>query len=317
MHLDKAISSVSSSRGAALGAYARPRPMAGVKGVHLTMTSKFKVLMVSLGALLAFSMVGVGVARAGQPIQPLFTSAGATGVVGETVKSALTIEDQSGASRLWSTNKEIVITCQRSTSLGKIEPNGQASAAVLYKECAVYPAAKNSSKQWQEGKQLECTIKNLNPELAKENEIQTKPLRSKLVWGKAGTEGAGKVFDQYEPEGSSLFAEFEFKGAGCILKAIKIKVIGTVLGLVPRTDQEGVVGANHFEVINPGTFGEVRQHFTQWECQAPGASTQEAGTDELLLVEGTKFTQSALESTVQYELSKVNEKRQPWGVRTK
>jgi len=292
--------------------------MAGVKGVHLTMTSKFKVLMVSLGALLALSVVGVGVARAGQPIQPLFTSAGATGVVGETVRSALTIEDQSGASRLWNTNKELVITCQRSTGVGEIEPNGRDSGTVLYRECAAYPAVKNGAGQWQEGKQLECSIKDLNPTLEKENEIQTRPLRSRLVWGKAGTEGAGKVFDQYEPEGgpTSTFVEFEFKGAGCLLKGIKLKVIGTVLGLVTRIDQEGLIGANLFEVINPGTFSEVRQHFTQWEYQEPGAGKQEKGTDELLLVEGSKFTQGALESSVQSELCKVSEKRQPWGVRT-
>jgi len=283
------------------------------------MTSKFKVLMVSLGALLAFGTVGAGVAQAGQPIQPLISSAGATGVVGETVKSALTIEDQSDASRLWNTNKEIVITCQRSTSLGKIEPNGRDTGVVLYKECAVYPAAKNTAKQWQEGKQLECEIENLNPKTTNKNEIMTRPLKSRLVWGKAGTEGAGKVFDQFEPENGAagVFVEFEFKGAGCLFKGIKLKVIGTVLGWVPTTDQEGLIGANLFEVINPGTFGEVRQHYTQWEVQEPGATKQESGTDELLLAEGTKFTQGALESIVQYELSKVNEKRQPWGVRTK
>ncbi len=240
------------------------------------MAYKLKVLMVGLGALFALSAAGTGVAQAGAPIQPQFTTANGS-EANATIKSNFTIEDQSDASRLWATKTTIGITCARSTSRGTIEPKGLNSGQVTYTGCTPFLPEKNAAGQWEESSLVNCEARSISP-AGGAGEIITKPLRSHLVWGEKGTEGENLVFNKFAPTEGAAFVEIEFKNLGaevCSVKGQKFTVEGSVLGLVQTVNKEAIINEVHFEVNNP-QGGEVLQRDTKWEVQQEGGCEKQA-----------------------------------------
>jgi hypothetical protein len=278
--------------------------MAGRKEDRAIM-SEFRVIrMACVGALMVLCAAGSGVAEAARPEQPQFTSSGSSGAAGETIKSSLTVEDESGLSRLWSPSKSIVVACNRSTSTGVLEAKGKGSSEVTYKECGVFSTSENTAKQLEEGESLSgCAVKSKG---AAEHEIKSKPLKARLVWGKEETAYADEIFARYEPKEGTTLIEIEITGESCLAKGT-YKVEGSVLARVLKADQEDVMGVQLAEALNED--GEAKQQVKDYEVEEAGGS-KESGTAELKL----GGEPAVLESADQVELSRTKNKRALYGV---
>ncbi len=233
------------------------------------MTSRFKVLMGCLSALLALSALGVGVAQAARPVQPQFISLQSGLKGGETLKSNVTIEDVSARTRLWSPTLGIVIRCERDSSEGHLEPKGRDTGVVRYKECKVFDTKENTtSKQFEEAEELTgCSVTE---------PIETALLKSRLVWAK----GSNVLLTLYQPASGTLFVTIKITGTACLAKG-EDKVEGTVLGqnFAPRFNVESTANFTLFGVKNGGST--VTQEATEFEVEEGG--TLESGKDELTL----------------------------------
>jgi hypothetical protein len=124
-----------------------------------------------------------------------------------------------------------------------------------------------------------------------------------------------RVLALFSPRVGKALVELEFRGPNCVLKGVLIKMEGEVLGRVPTVNEENVISGTNFEVVNPSS-NEVRQKATEWESETTGMGESATGV-ELRLVEGAMSSPMALESIEQFELSRVNNKRDLYGVRTK
>jgi hypothetical protein len=259
------------------------------------MTSRFKVLMVCLGALMALSAVGAGVAQAAQPLQPQFTREG------KTISAQFTIRDSSQQSRLWAVALGTVIRCEKDESDGTIGPKGLDNARIFYRECRVSSIKENAAtKQFEEVEELAGCEVGVN------GEIRTNQIQSHLVWEK----GANKIRSLYTPFVGALFAEFTIKkiaGSELPCTGVTLKVEGSVLGQVWRyrkgilslPTEEATMGYTTFDTKNENS--EVRQLDREWEVKQTEAEALKTGTAELKITE-TKV--GALESIEQIELEK-------------
>jgi len=256
------------------------------------MTSRFKVLIGCLSAVMALSAIGVGVAQAARPVQPQFQRNGVT--IGEGFK----VEASSQRSRLWASTAGTVIRCEKDEATGTIGDSGLDNAEVTYKECKLFTAVENTQKQFEEGEEIAGCV------VGEAGSITTKPIRTHLVW----LEGGSEVYDLYLPNEGTTFVEISF-GASCgVFKNLKLPVTGSVLGRVPRINQEAIAGVQLFEVLNEN--GKVLQHATKWEVEQRRSGKVEKGTAELKL--GEKV--AALEGIEQIELVRVGNKRGLLGV---
>ncbi len=193
--------------------------------------------MVSFSALLALGAIGVGMAQAASPIQPQYTSS-RNGVIGETIKSNVTIEDVSARTRLWSTELSLVIRCEKDSSEGFLEPNGRDSGTVSYTECKVFGVKENAVAQIEEGEELKCTVAE---------PIKTASLSSRLVWAK----GSPVLLVLYQPKAGigTAFVTIKLTGASCLPKG-EYEVKGALLGLAPRFNEEWIEGPVLFNTVN-------------------------------------------------------------------
>jgi hypothetical protein len=270
------------------------------------MTSKIKVLMGCLGALLALSALGVGVAQAAQPRQPQFTTERA-GVTGETIKSNLTIEDVSARTRLWSTALGVVIRCEKDESEGFLEPNGRNTGTVTYRECKLFTIKENAAKQLEEGEDLSAKCKVKEP-------ITTVPLTSRLVWQKGGT----RLLILYGPKSGTEFVKIVIEQiSGCnALLVSTFPVSGSVLAWAPRFNEEWIAGFALFNTLNGNK--EVVQAAKEWEVKevSPTTAALETGSAELTLGASKKAALEGVDQTERVrEGSGATAKRGLWGIR--
>jgi hypothetical protein len=222
------------------------------------MVSRFRVLMVCLGASLVLSAFGVGVAQAARPIQPHFTVKG-----GETLKSNLTIEANLGRSRMWSTSLGVVFRCEKDHAEGAIEPNGRAKGKPNYSECKAFAAKENATtKQIEEGEELTaCTVT-----VATTLQIQ------RLGWSIS----LPFILILFEPASGTEFGTITVTGATCIAKGT-FAVEGAVVGLVPRFNTESVAGAVLLNTINEG--GKVVQEAKEFVVEEKGVKVEKKGIE--------------------------------------
>jgi hypothetical protein len=235
------------------------------------MTSKIKVMLGCLGALLAMGVLGVGVAQAASPIQPQFISNN-----GETIKSNLTVEDYGARTRLWDKELGTVIRCEKATSEGTIGTKGRGTGKVSYSgECKVFAATENATtKQVEEGEALSaCAVTE---------PIVTESLKTRLVWAK-GSSGSKSsptnLLVLYEPASGTTFVGIVITGSSCVIKGTD-KVEGTQLGaaLAPKANAESTTLLVLFSVLNASS--NVLPECKEWEVQEPGGSL-ESGTAEI------------------------------------
>lgn len=253
-------------------------------------TNRIRHLLIAMIAVLAFSAVAAGAAQAARPVQPTFWHLG-VGIGGN-----LKIEDKSMRSRLWSIGLGTVIVCASDTSKGVIEPKGRDTGEVIYTGCKVFAPKENALAQEEEGEELvNCGVKSIPTGAA--GEIIVKGLKTRLVWGAKGTSYEKLIFDLYTPE-VAPFVELEITGGATCLPKGKYKVEGSVLGWVPRINEEAIMGDQLIETLN--ATKKVLPRFTKWEVEEGGTLT--TGTAELKL--GTNV--SALETTEQLELEATN-----------
>jgi hypothetical protein len=263
------------------------------------MKSRFNVLMVCLGVVLALSAVATGVAQAIKPAQPLFTSSKPNNVIGEALTRNLTIEDSSGQSSFEVPSLGMAIRCGNDSSIGTIGPKGLGNSKVTYTGCKNYRLEENvATKQWEEGEtDSTCKIPG--------EKIETEQISSRLVWNKA----TNQMLVLYQPLTAGVFFVLKFEsGHGCGLSNIEVR--GVVLGLPTNSNAEGLFGFQTFEIVNGGA-ARVTQRFTEWEVTPPGEANKN-GTAEFKV--GT--ANAGLESDEQIELVKETSasKRGLWGI---
>jgi hypothetical protein len=263
------------------------------------MKSRFNVLMVCLGAVLALSAVATGVAQAAKPAQPVFTSSKPNNVIGEALTTNLTIEDSSAQSRLLDPSLVTAIRCENDSSIGTIGPKGLDNGRVTYTGCKTYKLEENvTTKQWEEGETVgTCKIAG--------EKIETEQISSRLVWNRA----TSQILVLYQPLTAANFVVIKFEtGHGCGLSSLEVK--GAILGLPTNSNAEGLLGFQTFETVNGGT-AKVAQRFTEWEVTPPGEANKN-GTAEFKV--GTN--NAGLESDEQIELVKETSasKRGLWGI---
>jgi hypothetical protein len=266
------------------------------------MTSRFKVLMVCLGAFVALSVAGVGVAQAARPAQPRFITNS-----GETLQSNLSIEDSSQRSRLWSVSLGAVVRCEKDESEGTIGPKGLDNEQVVYRECKLFSIVENSDKQHEEGEEIPgCEVGS------PAGVIATAPIKSHLVWAK----GENKMRDLFEPVTGTVFTKILIKKVGALAcptgAEVSLPVEGSVLGQIWRwrtgaAFEEATMGYLTFDVKNEG--GEVRQLDREWEVKQENGE-EKSGTAELEF----DGKHSGLESIEQIEIQKPGKTRKLWGV---
>jgi hypothetical protein len=266
------------------------------------MTSRFKILMVCLGAIMALSAAGVGVAQAARPRQPYFIHNS-----GETLQSNISIEDSSQQSRLWNKELGTVIRCEKDISEGTLGPQGVDNGRINYKECKIFTIKENSDKQFEEGEELvSCAVLG--------GEITTQTVKSHLVWAK----GENKIRELFSPQMGALFVTISIRNGTtkCPLgEKLELEVTGSVLGQVWRwrtgpAFEEAIMGYVTFDVKNENA--DVRQLDREWEVKQEPGGALESGTAELKI----NNKPSALESIEQVELQRnlVTNRRELWGV---
>lgn len=115
------------------------------------------------------------------------------------VTTALAIEGTLGLSDLTSTidKTAATITCAKGTVTGSIEASGKSKATIVYEECSI--AAFSG-----------CEVPNI-----------TAKVTDKLI--ETGT----TIEDEFNEEGSGPFATITFKGSGCGIKSLSLKVKGS------------------------------------------------------------------------------------------
>jgi hypothetical protein len=261
----------------------------------IEMVSRFKVLTVCLGALMALSAVGAGVARAAQPLQPQFTREG------KTISSQYTIRDSSQQTRMWASSLGTVIRCEKDESNGTIGPKGLGNGRIFYRECRVSTvkenATTNQSEEFEEMPGCEVGING---------EIRTTQGQTHLVWEK----GVNRIRALLTPFVGTVFTELSIKkiaGSELPCTTVTLKVEGSELGQVWRyrkgilslPTEEATIGYLMFDTKNESS--EVRQLDREWEVKQTEGEAVKTGTAELIL-SGAKTV--AQESTNMGELAK-------------
>jgi hypothetical protein len=271
------------------------------------MTSKFKVLLVCVGAVVALSAVGAGSAQALRPTQPQWT------VNGATLKSAITVEFSSLTTRIWVIGLSAVIVCLHDEGIVLLEPGGLDKIdRFIHTGCSLHLIHRNAQgKLEEETETAACTISSAGAPTGEI--ILTAGIKTHLVWSTGVTP---LVLDLTEPAGGSsgTFVTIEVgnaTGKTCLEKA-NLEVKGSYLTWLPRFSpanayEEWIMGDELLETLNEKET--VRQRFTKYEFNTSGALTAEP-----TITRGETKEPIAFESTEQVERPVENKLRGTFGV---
>jgi hypothetical protein len=228
-----------------------------------------------------------------QGVQPAFRCLGNVCGQREITVTSLT-------TRLWVPKLGAAIVCPTSTYTGALMEKSNVKGSTITKEvkytgCKVETGAREETSETQHHGRTEtkdepkCTVKGSG---AAAGEIIFKNLKSKLAY-RPGSEV--ELLDVFEPE-VQPFATLEIEGLECTIKG-KLELKGSVIGWIPRHNEEAYVSSVLFETKNwePG----ARQRFVRYEL----VNKETEAT--LKLGENTAF----YEATTQIEL----EVKKEWG----
>jgi hypothetical protein len=259
------------------------------------MTSKFKILTVLFGALLALNAIGIGVAQAARPVQPQWIANDGT------IKSTLTLAYVSGEGRYWNEGMTVWLLCTGDFGIDLVSLDLIREDSKYGRNCRPALSKENAAKKLEVAEEISSC--ELNSPGASAGELIFEPTSSRLVWSE-GSES--EVLNLVKPaEGTTLFT-FELTnapGKTCVEKGT-YEVKGEYLTLLPRVSAanayaEAMEGAEISEAKNANSSIEPR--FTKWEVEPLGGGARESGTVSQTVTKGESKSEMVVESTEQLE----------------